>query len=149
MKSINYKLIFILVLTSLLYWYVFDSKLVLNGDNVKYYLLSQSLLDGKYSSIWTPGEPKHTHFSFGYPALVALFPFKGIVATKILNGLFLLGSIVFLFLFFTRISTEKIATISCCIFATNATVLQYSSIMMSEISFIFFMSMGLYAFSRT
>ena len=82
--------------------YVFDKKLDMNGDNTAYYLLGQNLAKNhEYTSIQHPANPPHAHFPPGYPALIAVYSFftePSINSVKHLNGLFLAGSVLLLFL---------------------------------------------------
>ena len=50
----------------------FDPKQSTGGDNGTYISLTRSLLDGKgYRDLYTPGEPYHHQYPFGYPLLLA------------------------------------------------------------------------------
>ena len=52
---------------------VFDPRLHLGGDNAHYISLARSILSGKgYKAIYSPGEPPHTQYPFGYPVLLAM-----------------------------------------------------------------------------
>ncbi len=132
----------IIMLAGMLYCFTFDSKLDLSGDNVKYYLLGQALANGKgYVSIWEPDTPQHTHFPPGYPAIIALVimhGFKKVVAIKVVNFVFLIFTSFILYAMTKRLASSLVAMIVAILFCTNATLLHYSSIMMSEMSYIFF-----------
>jgi hypothetical protein len=122
--------------------YVFDAKVDLNGDNAKYYLLGQSIAEGKgYVSLYEPGEPPTSVYPPGYPLLasgVLLFT-ESIVAQKVLNGLFLLGSALLLFLIVRRLTENDLLSFAIAVLTVvNFHLLKFSTIMMSEASFTFF-----------
>jgi len=72
------------------YQYTFDSKLDLGGDNGGYYILGKALSSGQgYTNIHYIGNPPHSHFPPGYPALLAIFMFisDSVIFIKVMNGL--------------------------------------------------------------
>lgn len=146
------KLFIIVCLSVLLYIYAFDKKIDVNGDNVKYYLLGKSIAQGNgYSSIWLPVPEKHNHFPIGYPAIIAAFMkmgVKSITGIKIVNFLFLQGTIIFLFLLILKITNQTVAFISASLVAVNSHLLRYSTTMMSEMSYIFFSVLTIYLVSK-
>lgn len=135
------------------FYYIFDKKVDLNGDNAKYYLLAKSIAQGKgYVSVYSPGEPPTSVYPPGYPALmsgVMVFT-ESVTAQKILNGLFLLLSGVLLF-FVSRKITESIFVSAIVSFSTlvNFHLLKFSSMMMSEVSFVLFSLVSLFFFTRS
>ncbi len=136
-------LLIILISFFKVYPYIFDKKLNLNGDNANYYVLGAALSQGKgYTMISSPSNPPENHYPPGYPVIVAtvmsIFSTQ-IDAIKQANGFFLLLSIIALFyLFYKIIDNIHISFIATLFILLNKNILEYSTIMMSEISFLFF-----------
>lgn len=136
-----------------IYSYIFDSKLDLNGDNADYYILGKALATGKgFRNISEPEQPLATHFPPGYPLIIAavlkISP-DNIAAIKTLNGIFFYGSLVLLFFLLKQFcSTIWIPSIAVMIVSFNAHLLRFSTIMMSEIPFLFFSILSLYLFLK-
>ncbi len=138
-------IIYLIVLSILflsVYSYTFDEKLDLNGDNAYYYVLGKALSQGEgYVNIASINKGPNNHFPPGYPFIISLFMHFSDNTTflKILNGVFLLISIILLYEFFKRISGHiKLAFVTVFFLTLNAHLLQYGTMMMSEISFILF-----------
>jgi len=133
--KLRYVVLTVAVLFLMNYYWIFDGKLDLNGDNVHYWLLSRALHTGKgYVDLITPGTPPHTQYPPGYPWLLSAF--KSINTAKALNGIFF----AFLILtsgFFFYVLTENgaLAVIAAAFIAFNPTLLRFSTIMMPEIPF--------------
>ena len=150
----NLALILLLLFTSVFYIYLFDKKLSLNGDNVTYYLLGQSIASGRgYSEIWTSESKPHTQYPPGYPAIMSVImrflpdnELTNIFVLKIVNGLFFLGTIILLYLLLGKFGIDKLLFPAILLpVATNPHLLNFSYIMMSEIPFLFFTIAALYA----
>ncbi|MEO0685613.1 MAG: hypothetical protein AAFY76_11365, partial [Cyanobacteria bacterium J06649_11] len=63
----------ITVIFASIYFYSFDSKLSLNGDNASYYLLGKSIHMGAGYNLYSDLYAKpHSHFPPGYPLLIAI-----------------------------------------------------------------------------
>ena len=124
------------------YSYTFDEKLDLNGDNAYYYVLGKALSQGEgYVNIASINKGPNNHFPPGYPFILSLFMHFSDSTTflKILNGVFLLISIILLFELLKRITGHiKLAFVTAFFLTLNAHLLQYGTMMMSEISFILF-----------
>ncbi len=142
---------------SLWYGYIFDKKLSLNGDNLTYYLLGQSLATGKgYTEIWTAEHKAHTQYPPGYPLLIAavlrIMPYGDLTPVplvKILNGLFFIGTVIFLFFLFGALGVERrFFPILLLPLVTNAHILGFAHIMMSEMPFLFITIATLYGVTR-
>jgi hypothetical protein len=122
--------------------YVFDSKVNRGGDNAKYYLLGKSISQGKgYVDLNSPGEPPTSAFPPGYPLLMSpmLFFTQSIVAQKVLNGFFLLGSALLLFVIAKWVTKNELLAFSISVLTVvNFHLLKFSNMMMSEASFLFF-----------
>lgn len=127
--------------------YIIDYKINVGGDNAKYYLVAQSIADGKgYSEVWTPGEPPTSVYPPGYPLLLsALMIFtEDTTSHKILNGIFLSLSAVVLFILLIKLTDNRILSFSISIFtAINFHLLKFSKMIMSEASFVLFSALTL------
>ncbi|AUC14147.1 hypothetical protein BTO06_02825 [Tenacibaculum sp. SZ-18] len=138
---------------STVYNSIFDSKISLGGDNASYYILGNSIADGEgYKNIHNKSKSEHFHFPPGYPTIIAatIKTFSNRISViKITNGLFFLGSIyVLFFLIISFTNNNFIAWISSLIVLFNYHLLQYSTIMMSEIPFTFFSLLSLFLFIK-
>ena len=136
-----------------IYQYVFDPKIDLNGDNASYYILGKALNAGEgFVNINSIHKTPNNHFPPGYPAIISLIMFfsSSFTAIKLVNGMFLLGSIFlsyFLVMKFTR--SKWIAWITIIFLLTNSHLLRYGTIMMSEMPFLFFTLFSLTIFLKT
>ncbi|MFV0590534.1 MAG: ArnT family glycosyltransferase [Draconibacterium sp.] len=131
------------------YKFIFNSHLDLNGDNFDYINYAKSILDGHgYRSPYTPEYIPTNHYPPGYSMLLAISMFfvgKNVVIFKILNGLFFVGSIILLGKAFESITKNKFLTFSVsAILLVNTGLLQWSTIVMSEMPYLFFSSLGFY-----
>lgn len=150
LKSLLYFGILLLVFIQV-YPYIFDTKLFLGGDNADYYLLANALASGEgYVNIHLPGLPPANHFPPGYPFLMSLLiriGFESVMAMKIFNGILLLLSSYLLFHISFKLTKNKILSIILAVLMLlNSNMLEYSTIMMSEISFVFFTLLSIYLF---
>jgi hypothetical protein len=112
----------------------------MNGDNCMYYRFATSLAEGHgYAN--ADHTPTNV-FPPGYPILMSPLRFltDSIVAQKILNGLFLLISVLLIFVMLVRHAKQPVALVTVAIAATllNYQLLRFSTMMMSEMSFLFF-----------
>lgn len=130
------------------YSYTFDSKLALLGDNASYYTLGKAIAQGEgYVNISKAHKSPNNHYPPGYPAIMStiLIFSDSIVAVKLLNGLFLAGSIALCFLLLARLTENFITSfIVCLLTICNAHVLFYGSLMMSEVPYMFFSLLAIY-----
>lgn len=132
--------------------YVFDGKLDLNGDNATYYLLGNALKDGAgYTNTWGINPRPHNHYPVGYPALIAVFALfsNKIFFIKIVTGLFFLAGLLLLYKLFIKILEDaNQALLVTLILAVNSHLLRYSTIMMSEIPFLFYTIAAIYLVTK-
>ena len=159
-KYANHRLVVFLYLFILsvlffkVYDRVFDKKVHLGGDNAGYYIYGKALAKGEgYVAIHTKDKVKANHFPPGYPALIAVVmkTFSGKVNTiKSANGFYMLAALFVLFFLF-RAMTKNIhlSFVAVLIALYNFHLLQYSTIMMSEISYLLFSSISLLLFAFT
>ena len=136
----------------IVYPIIFDKKVNLGGDNASYYILGKAISSGQgYTNIHVPGNPAHNHFPPGYPAILAAFMFvsSNIVFLKWVNGLFLLGTAVLSYLLFLRFTENKgMAFVGAILILFNFHLLNYGTIMMSEVPFLFFGTLAMLLFVR-
>lgn len=141
-------IIFYLILAILfinVFSFVFDKKPALNGDNLTYFTLAKSILQGGYTTIANPGNHYTNGFPPGYPLLLSIVMIftKNIIAFKIYNGLFLLAGVFFLS--YTLIKNEEnkiwyfLAFSAASLF--NPDILSFATMLMSEMSYFFFISL--------
>jgi len=151
----NWKeMLLLLFISTLLYSYTFDAKLDLNGDNVDYYLLAKSLVEGKgYTTIWYPHSPPYTHRPPGYSMIIAaamLLGFNSFVAIKWLNFLLFAGLIILFYQICRKIFEDKVLSLTAsALIAVNFHLIHFAWQMMSEISFLFFIILAFYFLIKT
>lgn len=137
-------LVFVIVFS-----YIFNEKIDLNGDNCDYYMLATSITEGHgYSNIATPDYKPSAVFPPGYPLLMSIIRIfsDSIIAQKILNGLFLLASVILLFLFIRKNKLpDSLAFVCGGVILVNVRVLHFSTMMMSEMSYLLFSVFALWA----
>ena len=152
MKSEKNILLLLLGLFCVVSYFTFNKKVDIAGDNATYYLLGKSIEQGTgYTNLHTVDQSPGTHFPPGYPFIIALglkvFG-DGVIGIKILNHLFLLGTVLALFFIIKKVTSGNVHMAVCasllCLF--NANFLEFSSMMMSELSFTFFLTLSLYFF---
>lgn len=133
---------------------IFDKKVHLGGDNAGYYIYGKSIAKGEgYKAIHTKEKVKANHFPPGYPALIAVVmkTFSGKITTiKKANGFFLFAALFVLFFLFRALTKNiHLSFIACLFTALNFHMLEYSTIMMSEISFVLFSAISLLLYVLT
>lgn len=136
------------------YAYMFMSKLDLNGDNAVYIDLARNMALGRgYSTVDILG---HTvpanHFPPGYPLLLCLLMRLGIynlVAFKVVNGLFLLGSVAIVAYIIYNVSRQAYLAFAAAVITVLLPELNYfADIVMSEMSYTLFTMLALLALFR-
>ena len=157
-KYLNHRVVvfvYLLILSTVFYnTYdrIFDKKVHLGGDNAGYYIYGKSIAKGEgYSAIHTKDKVKGNHFPPGYPLLIAgvMKTFSGKITTiKAANGFFLLAALFVLFFLFRALTKNvHLSFIACLFIAYNFHMLEYSTIMMSEIPFVLFSAISLLLFT--
>lgn len=147
-------LLIISVVFSKTYDRIFDKKVHLGGDNAGYYIYGKSIAKGEgYRAIHTKDKVKANHFPPGYPALIAVVmkTFSGKIDTiKSANGFFLWAALFALFFLFRALTKNiHLSFVACMLTLLNFHMLEYSTIMMSEISFVLFSVLSLLLFVLT
>lgn len=133
---------------------IFDKKVHLGGDNAGYYIYGKSLAKGEgYRAIHTKDRAKANHFPPGYPALIAVVmkTFSGKITTiKSANGFYMWAALIALFFLFKALTKNiHLSFIACLLASFNFHMLEYSTIMMSEIPFVLFSALSLLLFILT
>ncbi|MEQ9167881.1 MAG: hypothetical protein RLO12_16590 [Fulvivirga sp.] len=132
--------------------YTFDSKLALLGDNASYYSLGKSIAQGEgYVDISKISKSPNNHYPPGYPVIISTFLIfsESIVAIKVLNEIFLAALLWLVFLLVTKISESYILGFVITLTAIfNSHLLFYSSLIMSEIPYMFFSLLAIYFYGR-
>lgn len=132
------------------YSYAFDSKLDLNGDNAQYIMLARNIANGfGYSQINSGLLMPASHFPPGYSFILSVFMLLGIqslIFFKVLNGVFLLASLLLLGYVVFRLTNNRILGIVIAIIPIFSPHLQhFSNIVMSEMSYLFFTVLCLFS----
>lgn len=148
-----YNYVIITIIFIIVYPYVFNSKLFLGGDNAAYFSLANSIADEfQYVDFFNPAPVPANHFPPGYPFILAIAIKLGIdtlVGLKIVNGLFLLGSVYFTYVIAFRFIQNNFGALLIAIASLfNFHLLEYASITMSEVPFLFFLLFTFYSFLR-
>lgn len=121
---------------------IFDEKPDLNGDNIYYFSLAQSLYEGTgYSNTMGPELTPHMHFPPGYPVfmsmLMHIWP-DNIHAMKVANGVLLfLGLLILFYLIVQATSSSLLAAAVCVLASCHAELLRWATMMMSEMLYFF------------
>jgi len=92
---------------AVIYIYIFDPKLDTIWDNWIYYILGESLIQGRgYTGL---NRSSHTHFPPGYPSLIAMgmFVSRSIIFIKVINGIIFLATIPVLFSILEKMEIKK------------------------------------------
>ena len=131
------------------YTAIFDRKLDNNGDNIFYFTCGQAIAEGKgYTNIIGFEETPHTHFPPGYSFFIAgvmkLFP-NDILVIKKVNGVLLFLSLVLLFFIIKKVTRNTvIAFITCLVCCYQKDILRFSTIIMSEMLYLFLALLSIY-----
>jgi hypothetical protein len=140
----------IAVQLGLLAWQ-FSPGLSTNGDDARYYLLGQSLAHGHgYRQIEAPTAPVETAFPIAFPLMLALIQAvsSSIMLLKIVMAL--CGALVTLvcFHYFKRAcGRAQLPLIALC--ATSCLLVEFSSVIMSEIPYLLFSLLALILYDRS
>ncbi|WP_298648716.1 glycosyltransferase family 39 protein [uncultured Proteiniphilum sp.] len=138
------------VLFTLIYTMIFDAKLDLNGDNAHYLTLAKNISGGLgYSNVTPNGTIPASHFPPGYSAFLSVFMLLGIhslVFFKVLNGILFFISLAGIFYLLCKITSNQVLAFVCTLLAVfSPQALQFSSMVMSEMLFLFCSVVCLYA----
>ncbi len=129
----------------------FSTELSTIGDNAQFVVLGQSLAEGSgYKTISHPKPSVHTKYPFGFPALIALFyPVLHLhyLGYKIVVFLFSIATLYFLFKWLES-DTLPLLFSFLLLIALNLKLIEYSSLILSETPFLFFVILGFYQFKK-
>lgn len=120
------------------YTATFDPKLDTNGDNCMYYIYATALASGQGYTDLSSMTPSNT-FPPGYPLLMAPLRFltDSFAAQKVMNGIFMLASILMLYWAMIRSGVRReLAFIAGAGMILSERTLHFACIMMSEMSFL-------------
>lgn len=132
--------------------YTFNEKPDLNGDNFSYYIYASSLASGQgYCDLSAPGSPATNNFPPGYPLLMT--PLRmltdSFVAQKWMNEVFVLLSLLLLYFGLMRTGLPKAISFTAAVSgAFLPRLFHFSTMMMSEASFLFTSVLVLYCLIR-
>ena len=144
----NYKIPKILYYTGLgiicllLYMYIFDQKIDLNGDNASYYMLGKQLAQFKgFVNGYLIDATPHKQFPPGYPVMLTPFMWisDSISFIKSISGIFYIAGTLGLYTILNRLRPNRnlenfgISVLIAC----NYFMLKYATIMMSEEALVF------------
>lgn len=142
LKKIPLNIYIIFITFLLLSTYTFNAKLDLNGDNASYYIFAKSLATGHgYSDLSAPGNPPSSTFPPGYSLLMApIFWITDSIEVQNYYGeIFLLASVILLYFFIaTSLKNKGLALFTSSIILSNFFILQFATMMMSELPYMLF-----------
>lgn len=125
----------------------FDVKVDLNGDNIYYYSLGQALHEDKgFVNIIGGNYTPHQHYPIGYPWIIsqAMNFSTEIEDIKKVNGAFFIIGLILCYFLFKKLSNSKYIAFACCFLAAfNAPMLDFATMMMSEMSFFLITTLSL------
>lgn len=142
--------IIIIVAFALVYGLCFDSKLDINGDNASYIKLAENMAAGMgYSNIGINGVEPASHFPPGYPTILSIFISLGInnlIFFKVLNGLFLLASLLMLYFITSKVMKNKtLALVIAILTMFSPRLINFANMAMSEMSYLFCVILVIFA----
>jgi hypothetical protein len=130
------------------FFFAFDTKLHVSGDNATYFKLGKSIAEGYgFVNLSSPAMAPTNSFPPGYPLLMSIFLVftDSIIIQKVMNGIYLFGGIWLLFEILKLNGINRNLALAVSIFGLfNHYVLQFGAIMMSEAAFIFFSFLSIY-----
>ncbi len=147
-KNIFWILLAVYTVLSLL---LFDPKLFTGGDNAVYINLAQSLVQGKgYKNLNLPGEPGHTQYPPGFPALLGLVMLifgESVLAMKFFILACGLAAFYLFYLICLRIFKERYYLAAAAYILVPVFII-YNHWILSEIPFLLCNLAALYLFMR-
>ncbi len=143
----------LIVIGWFVFQYIFDKKISLTGDATDYYILGKAIAQGDgYVGITGPEKVPANHFPPGYPFVIGMImKFFSSKTTTIqgFNGVFLIASSLMLFDLFRRMSRNiHLAFVGALFVLLNFHILQYSTMMMSELTYFFVSLLSIWFFIR-
>lgn len=130
----------------------YDPKLFTGGDNATYIILAKSLLQGfGYRELFAPDMPHHIQYPPGFPLVLipGLILFDNNFAlVKFIIIALALGSFVFFYLILKRKKEGRSWLFPLMILAVSPIILEYSHWILSDIPYLFFSLLAIYALDR-
>ena len=141
-------LIALLLVSLIVLIFTFNPNLGYLSDGARYYLVGQSIAAGAgFVQIWDAEKPPDGLSSPLYPLMIAALSrtvSEGILAMKVMTGLFFLGSIWIYFSLFKRIGLSQEALMLTLLpLVFNYWVQIHASLMLTELPFMFLSGCGL------
>jgi hypothetical protein len=113
------------------------------GDNIKYFLLSRSIQEGQYRSIWLQGQPLHVHYPPVFPGILSLFPTY--LSCKIVVFFMFLLFLVYAYWLFKELELPDYTFL---LLIFSPLLLTYSHWVLSEIPYLLFSTITLFCLAR-
>ncbi|MFI3261666.1 MAG: hypothetical protein R3Y26_02030 [Rikenellaceae bacterium] len=140
----------ITIVFTIVYIFCFDAKPDVNGDNAQYVRLAQNLANGLgYSNVTPSGITPASHYPPGYAAFLAIVSLMGganLILFKVLNGVFMLCSLLLLFYVVKQVTENwKLALLVALLPIFSTRLINFSFMIMSEMSYMFMTVLALYA----
>lgn len=137
------------LLALLVFIYIFNPRIDINGDNCYYYAFASALASGD-GYVDVAGEPSAL-FPPGYPLLMT--PLRlitdSVVAQKVMNLLLFFGATLLLYFTLVRVGVKRsLAFIAGGAVLVTPHLLEFSTMMMSEASCVFFIALSLWVYVR-
>jgi 4-amino-4-deoxy-L-arabinose transferase-like glycosyltransferase len=152
-ELINSLLIAAFLVTTIFYVAAFDQWLdVAGGDDAHYIIEAKSIAQGRglrllYEKSERPDLENPPMLPAILAPLVRLFGFK-LVVLKTVPLLFTLGFLVFAFLFFKDYMPKAMTGLLLLLIATSPMIVKYSSFILTEMPFLFFVMLSLWLLER-
>ncbi|MFC1725831.1 ArnT family glycosyltransferase [candidate division KSB1 bacterium] len=144
----EYLVISLLVLLSFGLLYKINNAIFLGGDSGHYIVLSKSLAEFKgMVNLHLPNPYPETLYGFGLPLLMAPFLLVfglNLIAAKLVIVLCGIGFAYFTYLVFKKYIREEFALLLALVISYNYWFYLFSSVVMTEVPFVFFMMMSIY-----
>jgi hypothetical protein len=135
------------LLIIVLHWFAFNAGFEDVDDNASYMIAAKSLVEhGAPYYLYLPDSPPDTEGALGLPVmLIPLFLIWGMnfQPMEILIFLTMIGSVVMCYLLFRKVAGKTFALIITLLFGTHPYIVAFSSIIMTEIPYLFWSILGL------
>ena len=141
----------IVLIYILVYAYIFDEKINLNGDNMGYYASAKNIVQGKGFSFANDIFATRLNEPIGYPMLIAtlMLVSDDMNFISLANGVLMLACIFLLMRLAGLMGIPKLILFITAVFIIlNPSLMQYAFIHMSEVPFLFFSLLGIFLFLK-
>lgn len=142
--------VIIALIFAVIYSYCFDSKLDINGDNAMYIKLAENMSEGLgYSTISPDGTTPASHFPPGYSAILSIpiyLGFNNLILFKVLNGLFLLCSLLLMYYVVKGVTDNRALAFSSIVLTIlSPKLINFAFMAMSEMSYLLMCAIVLFS----